>query len=134
MNTINVQLEFETLVKEPNQPTTSERLKLVALALWYQDFVPSVDSFDGKCVALAGYVLDKLTRYNCLSSEKKSYLRTHLLSELERKKAALFSVESSSNDMLAKQWGTSVDLKKEFRGLLPYQKRHFQHSNGSLVA
>lgn len=134
MNTRNVQLEFETLIKEPNQPTTSERLKSVALALWYQDFVPSVDSFDGKEIGLAGYVLDKLTRYNCLSSEKKYYLRTHLLSELEKKKAALFSGESSSKDMLAKQWGTSVDLKKEFRGLLPYQKRHFQHSNGSLAA
>lgn len=134
MNTRNLQLEFETLIKKPNQPTTGESLKLVALALWYQDFVPSVDSFNGQDVGLAGYVLDKLTRYNCLSSEKKSYLRTHLLSELERKKAALFLGESSSQDMLAKQWGTSVDLKKEFRGLLPYQKRHFQQSKGPLAA
>ncbi|MAI37684.1 hypothetical protein [Alteromonas sp.] len=125
---------FETLVKEPNQPNASENLKLLALAVWYQDFVPSVDSFNGQEVGLAGYVLDKLTRYNCLSSEKKSYLRTHLLSELERKKAALFLGETNSKDMLAKQWGTPVDLKKEFRSLLPYQKRHFQHSNGPLAA
>lgn len=134
MNNQSLQLEFESLVRKPNQPTASESLKLVALALWYQDFVPSVDSFDGKDVGLAGYVLDKLTRYNCLNSEKKAYLRTHLLSELERKKAAFFSAENSSKDMLAKQWGTSVDLKKEFRGLLPYQKRHFQHSNETLLA
>lgn len=134
MNARNLQLVFETLVKEPNLSTASESLKLLALAVWYQDFVPSVDSFDGQEVGLAGYVLDKLTRYNCLSSEKKSYLRTHLLSELERKKAALFLGESNSKDMLAKQWGTSVDLKKEFRSLLPYQKRHFQHSNGPLAA
>ncbi|MEQ3640989.1 MAG: hypothetical protein ABNH03_14695 [Alteromonas sp.] len=134
MNTRNLQLVFETLVKEPNQPNASENLKLLALAVWYQDFVPSVDSFNGQEVGLAGYVLDKLTRYNCLSSEKKSYLRTHLLSELERKKAALFLGETNSKDMLAKQWGTPVDLKKEFRSLLPYQKRHFQHSNGPLAA
>lgn len=134
MNTRNLQLVFETLVKEPNQPNASENLKLLALAVWYQDFVPSVDSFNGQEAGLAGYVLDKLTRYNCLSSEKKSYLRTHLLSELERKKAALFLGETNSKDMLAKQWGTPVDLKKEFRSLLPYQKRHFQHSNGPLAA
>lgn len=134
MNTRNLQLVFETLVKEPNQPNASENLKLLALAVWYRDFVPSVDSLNGQEVRMAGYVLDKLTRYNCLSSEKKSYLRTHLLSELERKKAALFLGETNSKDMLAKQWGTPVDLKKEFRSLLPYQKRHFQHSNGPLAA
>lgn len=133
MNTKSVQLEFETLVKKPNQTTASESLKSVALALWYQDFVPSVDSFEGQDVVLAGYVLDKLTRYNCLGAEKKAYLRTRLLSELE-KKAAHFYAESSSKDMLAKQWGTSVDLKKEFRGLLAYQKRHFQPSNSALAA
>ena len=70
MNARNLQLEFETLVKKTNQPTTSESLKLVALALWYQDFVPSVDSFNGQDVGLAGYILDRLTRYNCLNSEK----------------------------------------------------------------
>ena len=133
MTNQSVQLEFETLVKKPNQPTASESLKSVALALWYQGFVPSVDSFNGKDVALAGYVLDKLTRYNCLAAEKKAYLRTHLLSELEQK-AAHFFAESSSKDMLAKQWGTSVDLKKEFKGLLAYQKRHFRPTNSSLAA
>lgn len=133
MNTKSVQLEFENLVKKPNQTTASESLKSVALALWYQDFVPSVDSFEGQDVVLAGYVLDKLTRYNCVEAEKKTYLRTNLLSVLEQK-AASYSAESTSKDMLAKQWGTSVDLKKEFRGLMAYQKRHFQHSNSALAA
>lgn len=128
MTSQSVQLEFETLIKKPNQLTASASLKSVALALWYQDFVPSVDSFDGEDLALAGYVLDKLTRYNCLDAEKKAYLRTNLLSALEQKIGS-YSSQSTSKDRLAKQWGTSVDLKKEFRGLMAYQKRHYKDSN-----
>lgn len=109
MNNQSLQAEFESLVRKPNQSTASKSLKSVALALWYQDFVPNVDSFDGQDAALAGYVLDRLTRYNCLGAEKKSFLRAHLLPKLEQK-LPTYPTESHSKDAIAKQWGTSVEV------------------------
>lgn len=57
--------------------------------------------FSGAEAAQAGYLLDKLTRYNCLTQTQKQLLRSHLLTELKMKKSAGTSL-CNSNDMLVK--------------------------------
>ena len=123
----NLQVEFETLVKHPNKPNTGERLKFVALALWYENFVPDVEKFKGVDAAQAGYLLDKLTRYNCLEHSNKDFLRSQLLSELKQKNGNT-TTKTNSRDMLVKEWGASVELKQEFRGLMNYQRRSYKKS------
>ena len=129
----NLQVEFETLVKHPNKPNTGESLKFVALALWYENFVPDVKPFKGIDAAQAGYVLDKLTRYNCLEHSQKDLLRSQLLSQLKQKKNG-FAPANNSRDMLVKEWGASVELKKEFRGLMDYQRRSYKSNHSVLAA
>jgi hypothetical protein len=129
----NLQVEFETLVKYPNKPNTGESLKFVALALWYENFVPDVKTFKGVDAAQAGYLLDKLTRYNCLEHSQKDLLRSQLLSQLKQKKGNT-SPTTNSRDMLVKEWGASVELKSEFRGLVNYQRRSYKSSHGVLAA
>lgn len=36
--------------------------------------------------------------------------------------------------MLVKEWGASVELKSEFRGLMDYQRRSYKSSHGVLAA
>ncbi len=123
----SLQKEFETLVKNPNSPTSGDSLKSVALALWYESFVPDIEHFEGTEAAQAGYLLDKLTRYNCLDSSKKDFLRSQLLSELKQKKKE-YHLHPNSKDMLVNEWGASSALKMEFRGLMPYQRRNYKNS------
>lgn len=89
--------------------------------------MPNVNCFEGKEVAQAGYLLDKLTRYNCLDASKKALVRTQLLAVLESKKQS-HSSDNPSKDMLVKHWGADCELKMQFRDLLPYQRRSFQSS------
>lgn len=128
----NLQAEFETLVKDPSKPNTGESLKLVALALWYGDFVPNVENFTGMNAAKAGYIIDKLTRYNCIERSKKNFLRSQLLSLLKQKKRSFVST-NNSRDMLVTKWGVSVDLKHEFRDLMNYQRRSYKNSSPFLA-
>ncbi|KGJ90180.1 hypothetical protein [Thalassotalea sp. ND16A] len=129
----SLQVEFEALVKNPNKPNTGESLKFVALALWYENFVPNVQKLSSKDVSQAGYLLDKLTRYNCLDASKKNYLRSKLLADLERRKNK-HSPDSTSKDMLVKKWGATVEMKTEFRGLMAYQRRSYKSSTFALSA
>ena len=87
--------------------------------------MPDVKTFKRVDAAQAGYLLDKLTRYNCLEYSQKNFLRSELLSKLKQKKGNS-SPTSNSRDMLVKKWGASVELKKEFRGLIDYQRRSYK--------
>ncbi|MGQ4276459.1 hypothetical protein ACQ5ES_05375 [Pseudidiomarina sp. E22-M8] len=118
----NFQKSFDSLVKNPTAQNAQVDLEKVAVALWYKGFVPKLDELDGVEAAQAGYVLDKLSRYNCLDTSNKVLLRA-VLTELELK--ANKAPSRNSADMLANKWGASADLKKEFRTLLPLQRRNF---------
>lgn len=122
----NLQSEFESLVKNPNKPTTGDSLKRVALAVWYENFVPEVNALNGHDASQAGYLLDRLTRYYCLEKSQKNYLRTQLLPNLKNRRLTL---SGNVSDQLAKEWGASFELKQEFRELLPYQRRSYKHNH-----
>lgn len=129
----SVQAEFELLVRTPDKSTAGESLKTVALALWYEDFVPEVKNLRDFEVPQAGYLLDKLTRYNCLDGNKKEMLRSKLLVELRVKKEHFFS-ESNSGNALLREWGAKAELKREFKGLLHLQRRSYKETSFALTA
>ncbi|WP_158969840.1 hypothetical protein [Paraglaciecola sp. L3A3] len=120
----NLQQVFEQLVLNPEHPKASEWLKVVALAFWYENFVPSTDVFSGDNVAQAGFVLDKLSRYSCTPLSSKQQVRNFVLPAL---KLNSHSKSVNSSDALAMAWGVNSDLKYSFKSLLPYQRRSYQH-------
>lgn len=121
----NLQAEFNFLVKNPSNEDAGKRLKFVALELWYNYFIPKIHSFKGEDAAQAGYILDKISRYNCLSSSSKEIIRSQLLSRLKKAKGD-FIPDSEHRDLIAKEWCSVNELKKEFRMLLKYQRRSYK--------
>lgn len=119
------QAAFESLLSDKVTPHSAEHLKTLALGLWFEEFTPEVKTLQGAKAAQAGYLLDKLTRYHCLDKSRKSLLRETLLPALEQQKGE--PLASPARDMLVRRWGVMNDLKCEFRSLLPYQTRHYQH-------
>ncbi len=120
----NIQLIFEELVRNPASENAGENLKQVALAIWYEDFIPNVENFNGLDAAQAGYFLDGLSCYNCLADEQSALIRSQLLPDLKKRSVAS---TNEVRDQLAKEWGASFDLRLEFRSLLPYQRRSYRH-------
>lgn len=120
----NLQQVFEQLVLNPEHPNASEWLKDVALAFWYENFVPSTDNFSSDNVAQAGFVLDKLSRYSCTPLSSKQLVRDFVLPVLKLNSQ---SKPVNTSDALAMAWGVNSDLKHSFKSLLPYQRRSYQH-------
>lgn len=119
----NLQRAFDQLVKQPNSNLSKNQLEQVALAVWYGDFVPNVNRYKGRQAAQAGFVLDKLSRFNCMTGEQKQRVR-ELLQDLKTEVTSLSSVQTQ--DRLAKMWGVDYPLADAFTALLPLQTRHFQ--------
>jgi hypothetical protein len=101
MNT--AQRTFDRSVSYDFHQASLEDVKEVALAIWHVNFVPVVDHLSGKSALAAGYVIDKLMRFNCVSQELKSKLR-EVLSELKFfVNVTLVNVKGC--DKLAQKWG-----------------------------
>ena len=121
----SVQQVFEGLVKKPNITDSYKKLEIIAYALWYSDFMPNIDNLICSHAAQAGFILDKLTRYNCLCKTKKQQIRSQLLPRL---KVQIKNSPSTSNrDKLAQEWNVHFVMKQEFKSLLPMQRRSFEH-------
>ncbi|HFQ4920905.1 TPA: hypothetical protein ACGUPI_003182 [Vibrio vulnificus] len=119
----HAQQAFVSLVTKDFSMASFEDVKTVALAMWHEGFVPSVENLPESAMAAAGYVVDKLMRFNCVSVELKERLRN----VLDRLRASFSFVVSQVKgcDKLALDWGLSSDLRAQVRELLPYQTRHY---------
>jgi len=120
----NIQFAFECLVKNTSETNHEENLKSVALSIWYERFTPNINEMKGKHAAQAGFILDRLTRYNCLERSRKDELRL-LLNTLEEQKNNYFNNNSNATDKLFNLWSADLELKSEFKALLPYQRREY---------
>ncbi|HFG2055592.1 TPA: hypothetical protein ACGF4A_003487 [Vibrio cholerae] len=117
---------FDRLVSSEFRLASFEDVKTVALAMWHENFVPQVTHLSETSAKAAGYVVDKLMRFNCVSQELKAKLRD-LLTVLK----GMFSftpVKVKGCDKLAQSWGLATDLKLQVRQLLEYQTRHYKHA------
>lgn len=117
---------FDRLVNSEFSLVSFEDVKAVALAMWHENFVPHVKHLSESSAKAAGYIVDKLMRFNCVSQELKAKLRNVLITL-----KGMFSftpVKVKSCDKLAQSWGLVEDLKQQVRELLEYQTRHYKHT------
>ena len=101
-----------------------EELKTIAIALWHKNYLPSISNLDSLQKKRAGYLIDRLMRYNCVSKSQKlellslvKILHNNLTPEIS---ATNFNVES-----LAMRWGLDEDISDLMPEILQYQTRHY---------
>ncbi len=116
---------FDRLVSSEFSLASFDDVKAVALAMWHENFVPSVTHLSETSAKAAGYVVDKLMRFNCVSQELKVKLREVLAVLKER--FSFTPVKVKGCEKLAQSWGLATDLKQQVRELLEYQTRHYKH-------
>ena len=120
---MKTQRVFNRLVSNDFANASPEDVKTVALAVWHESFVPTVEHLRKEALKRAGYLVDKLMRFNCVPTAVKQQLcnlRDQLLQFAE--------AVASKCEKLAKQWGLASDLKREVSSLLEFQTRHYQHA------
>ncbi|WCE31157.1 hypothetical protein [Vibrio sp. SCSIO 43137] len=121
----DVQQAFNSLVTNDFSNASFDDVKAVALAMWHEEFVPSVDGLSEQSARSAGYLVDKLMRYNCVNDEVKALLRIQVMKL--KSTATVVPTEDRKCEKLARSWGLHQDLKLQVRQLLEYQTRHYVH-------
>ena len=67
-STSEAQQAFNEVVQNRLSDICSEPLIIVALAIWYEDFIPDITQLTRiNEIARAGYVLEKLMTFHCVS-------------------------------------------------------------------
>ena len=118
---------FERLVSKSFSKASFDDVKTVTLAVWHENFVPTVEHLSSNAKKAAGYIVDKLMRFSCVSAELKAVLR-ELLSKLKSMVVVACCAAKRGTDKLAQQWGLDSDLKLQIRELLEFQTRHYKHN------
>lgn len=107
----------------------SEKLMQIALAIWYEDFTPNVSYLDSSQVPKAGYLIDRLSRYNCVSPSRKLTLLSlvnNLRCQLnENPEHHHHDADGKNVEPLAVSWTLSEDVSLLMPSLLVYQTRHY---------
>lgn len=103
-------------------------VKILALAIWYERFVPNFTTIPKEYLHQAGYLVDKLMRYSCVEANQKSKLRD--VCTALRAKSTNRGKTFQARDQLARDWGVSYDINHHARRLLKFQKRHYKHVHG----
>ena len=99
------------------------QLREVAERLWYGAEVPNLAEVPAQLRPDAGYLVDRLARFNVLPKEQK----LRLLSAVRQyqppsdPKAEM----ADRKDPLAVAWGASMDLTSRLGELMPYQTRQY---------
>lgn len=123
------QKAFYQLVEKDFAEAEFDTLKLVALSIWYEDFVPNVNFLDPKSARAACYLLDRLMRYNCVTYDRQNEL-LKLIDQLTLKyNIQAIKVEGRDRNLskAAIKWGVKSDLKVLLKKMTPYQTRHYRH-------
>jgi len=94
----------------------------VALTVWYTSLIPDLGKVPAADRADIGYLLDRLSRFNIMSKQRKLDL---LGSLAPYKPISPPATMSACKDVLAIEWGASADMMPFVEELLPYQTRHY---------
>ncbi len=121
--------QFKEAVSYPLDTLTVEDLKPIALAIWYEDYTPNLNDLGLKESRKAGYVVDSLMRFSCVSNDRKRELLQIVQDINELTAEIMQSTEASlSEEPLAAKWHLCDDIAQLLQELLPYQTRHYVHS------
>lgn len=124
----NAQKAFNRLVSQDFNSASFDDVKVVALAVWHENFVPVVKGLSDSAKKAAGYLVDKLMRFNCVSNELKKQLGVLLESLKNTVVTSPANMKKKGCEKLAQSWGLVSDLKLQVRQLLEFQTRHYVHN------
>ena len=100
------------------------------MAIWYEEFTPDVSHIDFSQVSKAGYLIERLLRYNCVSPSRKLTL-FNLVNNLRcqpnetPKPPHDYDADSDNIEPLAISWGLNEDISHLMPSVLVYQTRHY---------
>ena len=122
------QQAFNEIVQNRLTDIPSEPLIIVAVAIWYEDFVPDITRLtEIEKIARAGYLLEKLMTFQCVTRVVRLAL-TPTIEELIRKassevellpKESILNLKQFSGDGLALRWRLTEDINLQVQDLLP---------------
>ena len=127
---INLDRQFRKVVNSSLKNLSIEEFKPIALGIWYEGYTPNLNDMNLDELRKAGYLIDRLMRFNCVSDRRKLELM-----ELTKKARNTLKQESktipfSTNiEPLAKKWDLSEDIAFIIQALLKYQTRHYIHTS-----
>lgn len=101
-----------------------ELLREVAERLWYEGEVPDLAEVPAKLRPDAGYLVDRLARFNVLPKERKLRLLA-AVRQYQPSYPAHRTELAVRKDPLAVAWGASMDLTSRLGELMPYQTRQY---------
>lgn len=129
---MNAQKQFETVVRSPLGNLASVDLKPIALALWYENYLPKLDNLSDSELQKAGYLIDLMSAFNCVAASRQQELML-LSDKIKTKLKGLLGASEQyradfSEDEIAQEWGLTEDVTEAVYGLLEYQTRHYIHA------
>ena len=120
--------QFKKVVSYPLATLSAEEFKPIALGVWHEDYTPELNNMNLVELQKAGYLIDRLMRYNCVSVDRKVEL-LGLVKDIKQKLPQQTQAASSLKDVepLAKKWNLKEDISRLMSSLLEYQTRHYSH-------
>lgn len=122
--------QFKHAISSSFTHLSAAEFKPIALAIWYEAYTPNLDGLKPDELQKAGYLIDRLMRFNCVSDDRKLELMKlvqdvkhslHLSDEMP-------TILSSVNvEPLARIWYLHEDISHLIQPLLEYQTRHYTH-------
>ncbi|WP_407277589.1 hypothetical protein U5817_13055 [Aromatoleum evansii] len=101
-----------------------ELLREVAERLWYAGEVPNLAKVPANLRPDAGYLVDRLARFNVLPKERKLQVLSAVRQYQPASPTPAADV-TGRKDPLAVAWGASMDLTSRLGELMPYQTRQY---------
>ena len=134
------QIVFLEVIEKDLSEANSESIKALALAIWYENFVPEVASIcDLQQVTRAGYLLERLAAFHCVTPVVRQSLKEKIkflevIASEEMQLLPLSYVVNNNRtliDPLAQRWHLSDSFRVHIQSLLPYQTRHYKYNRGN---
>ncbi len=131
------QIVFLEVIEKDLSEANSESIKALALAIWYENFVPEVASIcDLQQVTRAGYLLERLAAFHCVTPVVRQSLKEKIkflevIASEEMQLLPLSYVVNNNRtliDPLARRWHLSDSFRVHIQSLLPYQTRHYKYN------
>lgn len=118
--------QFRKIVNSPLSDISVEELKPIALGIWHEGYTPNLHGLNDEELQKAGYLLDRLMRFNCVSNNRKLELMAIVAEVKLSLKNTLSSPPSSiSVEPLARKWNLTEDISLLIQPLLKFQTRHY---------
>ena len=126
---MNLDRQFKKVVSSPLSRLSVEEFKPIALGIWYEGYTPKLDGMKLDELRQAGYLVDRLMRFNCVGDARKLELMKlveEVKNTLSQETPAILRL--SNVEPLARKWNLEEDISFIIQALLKYQTRHYVHT------